>query len=77
MPHANLEIFVDDRKTKQIVHGDEESHKFYSEFEAFSDMSSIEAPLSQEIFNDLISLFYSVNVCSMPAKDKRNSGKRR
>ena len=74
MPHANVEIYVDDRKTKQIVHGDEDSHQFYSAFETVADMTNLEAPLSQEMFSSLVDLYYDVNICAIPIKDqKRNT----
>ena len=60
-PHANIEVLVDDIKKKQFVHGYDDCHEFYSACEYVADLSSIEVPLSQEIFDSLIQLYYQVN----------------
>ena len=57
MPHANLEVLVDEVRKKQFVHGFEESHEFFSACEQVADLASIEQPLSQDLFDDLINLF--------------------
>lgn len=54
MPLANLEVLVDDVKKKQFVSGYDECKEFYSKCEKIEDLSIIESPLSQKVFDELI-----------------------
>ena len=75
-PHANLEVLVDDVKKKQFIHGYDTSELF-SACERIAALYSIEVPLSQKIFDELIALFQTVNVCVKDPNARNNSTKKR
>ena len=65
-------MLVDDVKKKQFVHG-YDVQEFYSACEQIADLDSIEVPLSQKIFEDLIVLFQNVNNTIQQVSGRANS----
>ena len=63
LPLSNCEVLIDDRRRKQI-YDQQDGRQFYSPCETIADLSSLEIPLSNQVFADLVNLYHIVNEAS-------------
>lgn len=65
-------MLVDDVKKKQFVHG-YDVQEFYSACEQIANLDSLEVPIAQKFFEDLIQLYQTVNTVVSQTTGRNNS----